>query len=145
MEKLTIEQVSTFLPFDVEFVDTVTGQKHILDTENLSQMLNDAEHLNTIRIVLRNISCLTKEITHDNRTFTPIVELLKNRINIAKPKNLTWIGDSIVYENLVLLQTKHLYLNFSEFQKLSEWKINFNGIPEHLYIDADTLENNPYK
>lgn len=126
-------------------------------------------HNNTDKFkpVLYPISCLTKEITHNGAIFNPMVELFttvfggcydEDNVLIKFDSNAIKISTSI--ERLTYYikeqcfkaesmgddgETWHPPFNqYILFQKLAEWHINFNGIPEGLYIDADTFENNPY-
>lgn len=168
MEKLTLEQASSFLPYEVKFtswMDDPTSEalKPIIHTCNginflfgdwclNSKETNDAYPVQNCKLLLYPSSQLTKPMEDGS---VPIVELAK----IAFPDN-DWRLDKentcAIYEDYRFYFSIDSFFCESEegllgvasqvplFRKLAEMKVNFMNLPEHLWIDVTTLPENPY-
>lgn len=170
-DKLTIQDIAPFTDKKLKATKNVNGENEIVTIEGYVKE-DGGEYLfysgengsmgnynpEYFKPHLLPISCLTKPLEHNGETFIPIVELAK----IAFPDRCWEIdGNGVAkaeyFDDPIQFWYSHMAKGFCNnwkpytpnqyqlFQKLAEWKINFTLIPEHLYIDADTLENNPYK
>lgn len=90
-----------------------------------------------IKPILRPMSNLTKEITHNGETFIPIIELAK----ISFPKSSIFH----VNGNEVYCYNDHIDFDYVYFDKLSEWMFDFRGLINENLALAVTEEFNPYK
>lgn len=102
---------------------------------------------------LYSIDFLTKPIEHNGETFIPIVELGKiaypledfelserGKKAISSRFDFEFYKDGFIAYNYISDCRIDVPNQYQLFQKLAEWHINFNGIPEGLYIDKQTLK-----
>lgn len=158
MKALTINQIAGYLPYGLKAQDIITkevrmitlyhqtytlsfvGINHILGEEKVSPR----EHL----ILLRPLSDLTKEITHNGETFVPIewfeIGDDNNESREYDHGNRRLIHDLEVtaYHNIPDTD----YLPHGVVVKLMEWKFDVFGLIESgLAVDVNTIERNPYE
>ncbi len=82
IEKLQPVHLASFIPFELKIRVFRTGQSLFvedltLNGEILDYIFEDSSNVNNeYKPILYPLPCLVKEITHNGRTFVPIVELL---------------------------------------------------------------------
>ena len=86
-----------------------------------------------IALILHPLSDLTKPIQHNGEEFVPEYKMWEASEN----------KDFII--KLAPSGAVHNETPYWAFQKLIEWKFNVFNLPPHLWIDVNTLEENPYK
>lgn len=141
-EKLTIEHLCAYLPYGLR-INIVNKIGNSME-ESIEFKL---EHLmyykiESIKPILRSLSDLTKEITHDGKTFIPFLEL-ENEFRLAgmltdlKPYYLN--GSLIcIFENKHLGQVHGIPFEF--WQRMFSWHFDvFSLIPKSLAIDINKL------
>ena len=64
MKQLELKHIAPYLPYGLQVIDLVAQSKFTLDLENISNVMNDSENLNTIRPILRPISDAKKQIQY---------------------------------------------------------------------------------
>ena len=127
------------------------------------------------KLILRNLSDLTKEIEHNGEKFVPIIRLNKMRGVEVKDDEYT-LFENDEKERLSVqvfecygcswLENMHFYYDpkymsffgdsaykepssvgeqYSMFQKLFEWHFNVFNLDKKLWIDVNKLSDNPYK
>lgn len=145
----TQEQIkiyAAYLPYNVAFSDLTCDMpnKLILDAENFPGVLEDATHLNTIRLHLYDLSHLTKEIQHEGRVFTPIdvfeitddhdsYSVEYDHGNIKLIRSLEAIAENSSYYDIQ-------FLPFEVVQRLISWHFNIYQLPAGEFIDKATLK-----
>jgi len=137
MEKLTLEQLSAYLPYGLKSVDEngiirIIDWQHQSYTNNfvgLCHVLNTVNRLsNQFKPLLRPLSDLTKPITHNGETFVPI-----ENIAIYSPTN-----QGLPY---LIEQIKTGFIEVIVFNKLVEWHFDLFGlIDKGLAIDLNTIK-----
>ena len=102
--------------------------------------------------IFHPLSSLTKPIQHNGEEFVPIIELypLYDRqpdgVEMICSQELGYVeshyygGAALKFNTNQPLENRYDYV-----QKLIEWKFNVFNLPSHLWIDVNTLEENPYK
>lgn len=158
---LELKHLAAYLPYDVKFTDGLIIYE--LDTENLAGVINDCKHLNNIKLHLRPLSDLTKEITVNGETFVPILSLAKasdpfysweiskkslfhksafchsytGRVSFSINTDFKKLYSFNTSINGQFIQTNNPHL---VYQKLLEWHFDIFGlIPAGLAIDINTL------
>jgi len=105
---------------------------------------SDAYPVQSIKIIVRPLSDLTKPITHNGETFVPIVEIARLCFNyMQNPKKVIIRDNWLLYGETRLMQLKIDFLPFMVIQKLIEW--HFNLMDESEPFIPVTEEFNPYK
>lgn len=123
--KLEPKHIIKHLPYDVQVLDFITNKVFTLDVGNLSQTLNDIEHLNSAKLALHPLSDLTKPITHKGETFVPL-----ERLDI----NPLWFGLESWTTNCEMISVK-------EYEQLLEWHFDIDNLIGHgLAVDINTLK-----
>lgn len=164
-EKLELRDISGYLPYGLKIRETSGEIKQIKGYNTACNAMifmywNNKIQGQTFDIdckpILRPPSSLYKEITNNgSEPFIPIVELAKigclvtakweviGEEAISDSKHVFWYSN----KNKCFLSTRDSVHNqYQLFDKLHEWKIDYRGLIERkLAIDANTLENNPYK
>ncbi|GAB0156203.1 hypothetical protein CHRYSEOSP005_14670 [Chryseobacterium sp. Alg-005] len=153
---------SAYLPYNVTITDISNDQEFILDHDNLAGVLNDAEHLDTIRLHLYDLSYLTKEIEHAGKNFVPIKKLCDmvyyGQEAIGDPSNGDFGWGQEFGSNGVVTGTLEIYNDlticcysnkkgkpyrainqFSAYQKLLEWQFNTYKLRKDQFINKATL------
>ena len=111
---------------------------------------NDAYALQTCKPILRPLSQLTKEITHNREKFVPIVELAKIHVDYGKGDSnlkvdyrfsrqdnvsVTWNHTSCTepfFSDDLFIMTKRIGQNrFWVIEKLLEWHFDIYGLLEN--------------
>ncbi len=126
---------SAYLPFDVT-VRTVLNTDFILKGISFRGSLQDKlgidfTNLQRGRLHLWDLSYLTKEIDHEGKIITPIVEIMNG-------------GDDIFEDMLIRLAaglSSPDRLPYRIFIKLLSYHFNVFNIPESEYINKATLTN----
>lgn len=62
IKKLELKHLCSYLPHEVKFKDLVNNEIYTLDTENLNGVVEDAENINSIRLLLKPMSDLYKPL-----------------------------------------------------------------------------------
>lgn len=121
--KLELKHYAAYLAHKLKYFDiTQLPNVFVLDTETLDGVINDSDHLGTIRFLLRPLSNLTKE------EYSGIYNLL--RVHIGKRKLNTLIN-----EGYGLID-----LPYFIFENLSELHFDIFGLIEKgLAVDINTL------
>lgn len=123
--ELGIKHFAAYLPYDVKFTDGLIIYE--LDSENLAGVINDSKYLNNIKLHLRPLSDLTKEITINGETFVPY-DVIEARFPESK-------YTCVVMDNGIIEMSF-----WDEYQKLLEWHFDIYGlISAGLAIDINTL------
>lgn len=182
MEKLTIQHIAAFGIEGVQFISELDkpydeyGKQPVWTCNGITYLFgeyclntkegNDAYPISKCKLVLRNISCLTKTIQHEGREFIPVVELAK----IAFPdehfierhmyipnwylhgvcaksdfyqweftfNNGSFYLDQWVETEIPAYESCAIENQYQLFQKIAEWHIDFLGfIEKGLAIEKD--------
>jgi hypothetical protein len=171
MKKLEFKDVSGYLPYDLACVneDGYIEEIHEFNYGELLRYINPTETDITdyvMKPVLRPLSDLCKTITHNGKEIVPIVECAKiaygedfkfqlneskdNAVFIGNGDNIHFYYSKKAGSFAALRVRKDEWLpiqnQVSLFDYLHELKIDYRGLIDGgLAIDANTLENNPYK
>ena len=164
--ELTIKHLAPYLPYEIEFVADYWNRNFAKYTE-VSETLNCVELDKIIRgdyenvnLLLRPLSDLTKEITHNGETFVPIEELYRKKVSerilkftISDSGTSYFIqweyekehgGETAVdYDSI---QKKNILQSISvqDFIYLCSWHFDIFGLIENnLAIDLNTLNQTP--
>jgi hypothetical protein len=112
------------------------------------------------KLVLRPLSDLYRTITHNGKDIVPMVELAKicsniyfencylsNGREVVKAKYAEfWYNKNACAFRITSEEINYVNNQYQLFDYLHELKIDYRGlIDSGLAIDANTLENNPYK
>ena len=171
--QLTIKHLAAYLPCNVNYI--INGESEIIELKSIDsglKMVNfgwgNAKLLSEIKLILRPLSDLTKEIEVNGEKFVPIIYLAKiqypnvdfqiienecvGRLNCGVVLEF-YIEDEIPFykefHNNIFGQTKgndfdDMFLaniKPSEIrEKLLEWHFNVFNLPENLFVDINTLE-----
>lgn len=134
---------SAYLPYELTITDVTNNQEFILEPENISGVLNDAEHLNTLKPHLYDLSYLTKEIEHEGRKIVPVeyfeitddsdsYPIEHDHGNFKLIKDLESIAKNNSYHDIQ-------FLPFETVQRLISFHINVFGLKEDQFINKATL------
>ena len=158
MEQLEIKHLAPYLPFKLKIKSIIDG--------SIVELFSLAEHQYTVRgninlnngtttkefmfidfvnyinlaspknfkPILRDLSDLTKEIEHNGERFYPFRKLLTERDCDAEYDFIAALED-----DYASMDEKIRFAPYSIFSKLLEWHFNVFNLPEHLFIDINTL------
>ena len=136
-EKLTLKELAGYLAYGLKGVEAIGNPMHILHTLDLNNkpVWRNKEFPALVgridcKPILRPLSDLTKEITHNGETFVPSEYLNINSNKYYLPSD--W--DSVLFIEKENIKSVPLAV----IEKLYEWHFAIN-IPEHLYIDINTI------
>lgn len=174
--KLELKHVAAYFPYELKafvtderlgfgdpFLDRITGIYEDLITFNDSPdwYFDSEENYTGIKLALRPLSDLTKEIEHNGKTFIPFIELAKIEAGVHKSETSTQIEDEgYAFYVEYLPSWFGLYFNkntkmFSKWddgegkdscdndlrEKLLEWHFDLFDLIEHnLAVDINTLD-----
>lgn len=149
MEKLTIKELAGYLPYGLKAFCVRTNEvrdvtllhfTYDLKTVGLNHLLYEGLIVEPHKPILRPLSDLTKEITHNGETFVPMQKLKDENVsNIEFSLNQLWL-DQITSAKISILQCWMLQ------NILFEWHFDVHGLIEKgLAINMNELEQNPYK
>lgn len=94
------------------------------------------DNMGRFKPLLLPLSALTDPMENGS---VPIVELLKPNVNIDT-KYLRWVGSTILFGNILLLNVENLNLSLNRFEYLYSRHFDIYGlIPAGLAIDKRTL------
>jgi len=131
MKKLELKHFAAYLPYGLECLDLSDETIFTLDALNIDAALNDATYLNTIRLYLRPLSDLTKEIEVNGEKFVPC-NFLKT-IHFYPESNEMMKREII---DSILIECQIYWIN----EKLLKWHFDIYGLIENdLAIDINTL------
>jgi len=123
--KLELKHLASYLPYALECRDLADETDFQLDVLNIDGVLSDAIYLNTIKLYLRPLSDLTKEIEVNGEKFVPkdIIEELHSS------ECIRWILCNDIYE-----------CKYHVIEKLFEWHFDIYGLIENnLAINKNTI------
>lgn len=114
--------------------------------------------IKTIQLILRPLffSELTKEQEINGKTFVPILELIRSCHAVGDTKLDFWNPDDLTDTIMVGYAEDHEFnwrisvgplhsLTYDYAEKLFEWHFNVFDLPEDLWVDVNTLDENSYK
>lgn len=142
--KLEPKHILKHLPYDVQVLDLITNKAFALDVDNLSQTLNDIEHLNSVKLALHPLSDLTKPITHKGETFVPM-DMINNNTNDSYSFCVEFIINGYGKDKILFSHKYDYDFTFEEFDevmnKLLEWHFDIDNLIGHgLAVDINTLK-----
>jgi len=130
--KLELKHLAGYLPYALECRDLADETDFQLDVLNIDGVLSDAMYLNTIKLYLRPLSDLTKEIEVNGEKVTPIDYIKQYYLNCSIDEN------GVVKDDLD--EYGLLYLPYLLIEKLLEWHFDIYGLIENnLAIDKNTI------
>lgn len=136
MKKLELKHFAPYLPFSLECKDLTDEMNFTLDPLNIDEVSNDAKYLNTIRLYLRPLSDLTKEIEVNGENFVPYDYFYDD------PEN-DWFDGNVWLNYMFEGNSDKTDLNFIPYyivQKLLEWHFDVFGlIDDGLAININDL------
>lgn len=169
---LELKDIAGYLPHGLRVmnsVDMTIWTIDMLSTEvDYSTSILPTYHFTHVKPILRPMSDLTKEITHQGEKFVPLVKLagiLRPRfqwklnekgtgcVDVESPRHTFWFdGNSFFTRVFIPPFSKQLERVVIEpcdqiigFDKLTAWLFDYRGlIPAGLAVDANTLPENPY-
>lgn len=148
--KLELKHLAPYLPYGLKAVKGVTRVEitavsielpHVYHTSYLGSRLRVVSKIEEIKLILRPLSDLTKEIEHNGEKFVPI-DFINCEFACNVPNKIEW-NQSVRNKNLhfVLsewISPKDLY---GLFELLFKWNFDIFGLIEKgLAIDINTLE-----
>lgn len=148
-EKLELKDLAPYLPYELKGLECLKGELH-----ELIQIKGDKKHpfiwenkdrawiSNRIdcKPVLRHISDLTKEIEHNGEKFVPMELIKSGAYPIDYFEDNEWLEDYLEAWILSKDKTHHpIFVPSGLIQQFREWNFAID-IPEHLYIDINTLK-----
>jgi hypothetical protein len=173
MRTLELKDICGYLPYGLkaqysnnQTQDVITDVVNMPDNDDIKLTIGyigSGEHIWMYKPILRPLSDLYRAITHNGEEIVPIVECAKISISNENWKLkdecafLKFNGMSFVFNTdedggfFVTIRSAPLVPlcapnQFKLFDFLHELKIDYRGlIDDGLAIDANTLENNPYK
>jgi hypothetical protein len=124
--KLELKHLAAYLPYNMRYLDNKNKIVDLKSIDNDVHLINfgwgDAKQYSEIKPILRPLSDLDKEITHDGKTFNP-----KFVIDMAFPSERMGLNPAIWSHRVV--------------KKLHEWHFDVFGLIEQgLAIDINTLK-----
>jgi len=132
-EKLQLKHIVGYLPYELMTNEgSLRGLRNYVGWCGVFKSYAGESNvpISAIKPHLRPLSDLTKEITHNGETFVPSEYL--NRYSHIYHLPDDW--DSVIFINEHNVKSVPL----ATIEKLYEWHFAIN-IPEHLYIDINTL------
>lgn len=146
MEQLTIKHLGRRLAYEpmLSVPKIYDGFTCKLVVHNYSNSFKNGMNINTAiqdnaKIILRDFSFLTKEITHKGEKFVPIEKLYKERDCDAEYDFLYDLED-----DWASADEKIVFAPYSIIEKLLSWHFHLDE-PEGTWIDVNTLPKNPYE
>ena len=156
METLKLEHIAPYFPYSLKVLvedkkigELVSYDYHLKDKSIVNYTVsydldgdtmdddwlvyNDGKYITRFKPILRSLSELNKPIQHNGEEFVPEYKMWEASEN----------KDFII--KLAPSGAVHNETPYWAFQKLIEWKFNVFNLPPHLWIDVNTLEENPYK
>ena len=129
--KLELKHYAAYLPHQLKYFDVLQlPSVFLLDTETFDGVINDSNHLGTIRFLLRPLSDLTKEIEHNGEKFVPIEKLEK----CTDINHFEYI-ERFIYDN----ETIEL-LPYWVIDMMFNWHFDIFGLIEKgLAVDINTI------
>ena len=130
--KLELKHIAPYLPYGLKVKCDYycTFGTHVLEITELSIKYYGQIMRGNTKPILRPWSDLTKEIEVNGKKFVPMTELHSMS---DYSEYLSQIEED-VYEMNTPFRWPH-----EIFQKLIEWHFNVYNLPEHLFIDINTL------
>ena len=133
--KLTIEHLAAYLPYGVKVVP-IYGGYAMLDAENIGRILGSDKRL---KLILRPLSDLTREITHNGEKFVPLERIKCSDLQ----SHHDWITTGRNY--WINKFGRNKWLNRTPFGiivNIHSWHFDtFGLIDAGLAIDINTLKN----
>ena len=140
MEQLEFKHVAPYLPYGLKGVSKADnyGIENVIGYQFFGDKCEVITNIDNLYIVefmpiLRNISDLTKEIEHNGERFVPVERIkclyeieYRNNNPISMYVDGSWTS-------------KITELPYDLVQLLLEWHFNVFNLPEHLFIDINTL------
>jgi hypothetical protein len=142
-EKLELKHLAPYLPYDLR-LERISYKHERFKTLTGYDLCPDGE-IDNIKLILRPLSDLTKEIEVNGEKFVPIERLTK----IFGGRPISFDGNCFytkIQESVVRKKEDLVPLHFSQldaFNKLFEWHFDIFGLIEKglaiSYIDINTL------
>jgi hypothetical protein len=170
MRKLELKKIVGYLPYNLCIYTEQNKRNYHIAVgffgDGYIKFRNDRGntrdvHISSVKIILRPLSDLYKTITHRGKEIIPIVKMAKmhnNRFGWFIPDNhmvaiagkykfnLDCFGDFTFYYDGEEKVEEKVNSQVELFDFLHELKIDYRGLIDNgLAIDANTLEQNPYK
>ncbi len=150
MNNLTERDLAKYLGTGVKIVYKGSSQHFVLRIPELYTVFHSG--FENVKLILRPLSDLTKEITYNGETFVPIVRLFEmflevNNLDYYEPRTkITEFSDRIEIVDTTIyayfkVYTNNFWINLAwVLDKLHEWQFAC-GLDESLWIDLNTLED----
>lgn len=132
MKKIELKHIAPYLPYKLQWY-----REGFPTIEQTDFNTNADYQKKDLKPCLLPLSALTEPLPDGS---VPIVELLKPNINIV-PKYLRWVGNTILFGNILLLNVENLCLQQSQFEYLYANHFDiYNLIEAGLAIDKRTIK-----
>lgn len=146
-KSIPLKEIVGFLPYGLQMQlkgnypikegeDNIIEDYQILDIKRIERALRDAN----FKPLVRPLSYLTKEISHNGETFVPLKYLHQEVFNCE------WPEFEIDFQTLDIMVNcpEEFYISFQDIQlmleKLHEWHFDiYDWIKDGLAIDINTL------
>jgi hypothetical protein len=153
MEKLELKHLAPYLPYELMIIEThekphkpSVGQVNSLNIPNrvLNYRTNrfpfsDTVHFSRMKLILRPLSDLTKEIEVNGEKFVPFHNMGTDKFYLGL--NSTGV---IIHQNKGQIGLNSIDVYKDVYSKLFEWHFDVFGLIEKgLAIDINTLNNPP--
>ncbi len=150
MEKLELKHLAPYLPYELEIINTIRDLRLTLKGVQTDLDIihsHGKTPIKFIKLVLRPLSDLTKEIEHNGEKFVPLAEILiaipsaAFRFKIHKNTVIECWEDKEDGKHMKFYLDPIMGMNeFQHIQKLFEWHFDVEGLIEKgLAIDINTL------
>lgn len=146
---IDLKHIAPYIPYGVEGLFTLSSVANIpkhKDEERIKLMTEDniAFFRSFCKLILRPLSDLDKDITHNGKTFNPVkelVELTKSSNALIAFYGLNTVGLADYLEDVANYgNINPKYLSYPLAQKLMEWHFDIHGLIERgLAIDINEL------
>ena len=144
METLKLEHIAPYLPYGL-LGKSITGNIFILDIasgtggKGYTKRTIETFITDEYKLLFHPLSSLTKPIQHNGEEFY-VIDKIVHPSNIEmlggyKEIHDTWVKNGVITHALTL----------GAWNTLFEHHFNVFNLPSHLWIDVNTLDENPYK
>ena len=147
MKTLELKDICGYLPYGLRIMRPPTNVPVVAELLDIRKdfTILGAGHIDTYRAVLRQMSDLTKEITHRGEKFVPMVELGECANVEVEVADFEFKRDKVIdvlFHNILSGERSSIII----FDKLNDWMFDYRGlISAGLAIDVNTLPENPYE
>mgnify|MGYP006908226326 CR=1 FL=1 len=156
-QDLLFKDLSARLPYGVRIADRKLRIANIsyLSTKRIAYCYRDEygevhktvwEHaIGKIKPIYRPLSDLTNTIQHNGEEFVPSMWISKYLKDVNGDHYMVALLGVMREENEEELKEMIDFMPLKIYRQLLSWHFNVNNLPEELWVNANDLEESPYK